>query len=99
MFDKYFYRTDIRVYRKVLSGAYDVSETVEDICTVKADVQPYSGALAREEYGLDADKSVKIFCENDSRITEGVYVSVNGVDYIVKYAARYDMSYMFIAVE
>lgn len=96
-FAKHFYNTDIRVYKKIITGGYDVSETAEEICTIRADVQPYSGALAREEYGLDIDRALKVFCDRDERIAEGVYIAVNGREYIVKYTELWDMGMMIVA--
>lgn len=96
-FAKHFYNTDIKVYKKIITGGYDVSETAEEICTVRSDVQPYSGALAREEYGLDIDRALKIFCDRDGRITEGAYISVNGTEYIVKYVESWGIGMMIVA--
>ena len=96
-FAKHFYNTDIKVYKKIITGGYDVSETTEEICTVRADVQPYSGALAREEYGLDIDRALKVFCDRDECITEGVYIAVNGREYIVQYIESWCIGMMIIA--
>lgn len=62
---------------------YAGDSIVEAVC----DMQPYSGELAQEEYGLETNCVMRIYTEPNIHIAEGVKVADRGQKpiYIVKY--------------
>ena len=62
---------------------------------IMCDMQPYSGSLAQEEYGLDVDCVKRIYTPFNPLIKEGALVARSGEAplYIVKYAEHWDEEY------
>jgi hypothetical protein len=96
IFRQTFDNAELTLYRETTEGAYNVTVKREDIATLSADVQPYSGKLAREEYGLDIERALKVFCASDKSISEGLYADIDGSKYIVQYVERQSGGTMMI---
>lgn len=62
---------------------YADDTVIETMC----DMQPYSGELAQEEYGLEIECVKRIYTEPNKNISEGVKIADRGQKpvYIVKY--------------
>lgn len=96
VFRRYFDNAVLSLYRVSVSGAYTKVSKREDVITLSADIQPYSGKLAREEYGLEVEKSLKVFCDDSKLIEEGLYTDIEGVKYMVHYIERRSGGIMMI---
>ena len=96
-FEKVFYKDTLTLYTKNRKGSYDVAETKKVLCDVKADIQPYSGGLAREEYGLSMNEGLKVFCPvfvmDDSA---AVYTEIGGAEYLVMHRESWDLGNILI---
>lgn len=88
LFRRCFDNAVITLYREDVTGAYSKTVKRENVITLSADIQPYSGKLAREEYGLNVEGTLKVFCSDDENITEGLYADIEGVKYMVHYIER-----------
>ncbi len=79
-----FYNTEVKIIKKTESGGYTrKSHEVEELCTVKADIQPYGGGLAEKEYGFTVECQKRMFCADNPHITEGVYAIADNIKYKV----------------
>lgn len=86
-----FYKTPVEIYRLSSGSDYSSSAERELVCSVLADIQPFSGELSDMEYGLDAKRRFKMYCADCEGISEGGYVKVDGVFYQITYAERWEM--------
>ncbi len=59
---------------------------------IMCDMQPYSGSLAQEEYGLDVNCVMRLYTKPCDDLKEGALVAESGGAplYIVKYAEPWD---------
>lgn len=88
---KRFYNTEVKLVRITETGAYTKTHQVKELCSIKADVQPYNGGLAAKEYGLEAECQKRIFCDNNENLTEGNYAQIGVQRYKIIYAEPWDM--------
>lgn len=95
---KVFANGELTVYRKGITNSYTLESVKEDICTVKADIQPYSGELARKEYGLEVGQCLKVYCDRNAKLEEGLYCTVSGRngEYVIRYAEHWDNGSMLV---
>ncbi len=56
----------------------------------KADVQPYSGGRAREQYGLDIECQMRMFCDMSDDVKVGNRVEYDGDIYDITYVQKWD---------
>lgn len=57
---------------------------------IKADVQPYSGGRAREQYGLDIECQMRMFCDMSDDVKVGNRVEYGGDIYDITYVQKWD---------
>ena len=57
---------------------------------IKADVQPYSGGRAREQYGLDIECQMCMFCDMSDDVKVGNRVEYDGDIYDITYVQKWD---------
>ena len=57
---------------------------------IKADVQPYSGGRAREQYGLDIECQMRMFCDMSDDVKVGNRVEYDGNIYDITYVQKWD---------
>ena len=81
-----FYRDTVTVLKITKGSGYDCTETVETLGTVTGDMQPYSGGLAQQEYGLDIECRKRFYCAYSDIIRAGNYIDAGGVRYRIEYA-------------
>lgn len=86
-----FYNTDVKLLEIKETGAYSKTRQVTELCSIKADIQPYNGGLLAKEYGLEAECQKRMFCENNEHLTEGNYTEIHGQRYKIIYAEAWDM--------
>ena len=87
-FERAFYDTAAEIIRVSESGGYTKTRTREKLGEIAADIQPVSGELAREEYGLDYSRAMHMFCADNALIVPGVYIKTGDGEYIVRHTAR-----------
>lgn len=88
---KRFYTTEVKLVSITETGAYTKTQTVKELCSIKADVQPYNGGLAAKEYGLEKECQKRMFCDNNEHLTEGNYAEIYGRRYKIIYAEPWNM--------
>lgn len=88
---KRFYTTEVKLVSITETGAYTKTQTVKELCLIKADVQPYNGGLAAKEYGLEKECQKQMFCDNNEYLTEGNYAEIYGNRYKIIYVEPWDM--------
>lgn len=86
-----FYTSEVEIIQIKETGVYTKTQTVKELCVVKADVQPYNGGLAAKEYGLEAECQKRMFCDNNEYLTEGNYAEISGRRYKIIYTEKWDM--------
>lgn len=84
-FENIFYGDTVTVLKISVSGGYDREEGIQILCTVKGDLQSYSGGLAQKEYGLNAECQKRFFCAENECIKAGNYIDADGVRYRIEY--------------
>lgn len=57
---------------------------------IKADVQPYSGGRAREQYGLDIECQMRMFCDMSDDVKVENRVEYDGDIYDITYVQKWD---------
>lgn len=94
-FRKIFNNTELAFYSITESGSYHKTSVRKDIAVCKADLQPYTGAMARteygvvyKEYGIDEKETYKVFCSYDERIRTGLYTDIDNKRFMIRYAAH-----------
>lgn len=55
------------------------------------DLQPYSGGLAHEEYGLSVTVEKRIFCAGGDLLKAGRILKANGEEYEIVYAEPWEL--------
>lgn len=93
---KRFYNTDVKLFMIKETGVYSKTRQVNELCGVKADVQPYNGGLLAKEYGLEAECEYKMFCENNEHLTEGNYAEIYGQRYKIIYVEPWSIGAVVI---
>lgn len=73
---------------QVLSG-------YEEIATIQAYVQPCSGQLKAQLYGIEITKYLTVYMYPDSNITEGLYILVNSKYYQIQTIEHWDKHIRF----
>lgn len=87
-FAKYFYGDTADVISITYGDdtGYDRTEKAEKLCTVKCDLQPYSGELAQERYGIRVECQKRLYTANNDCIKAGNYIDANGERFRIEYA-------------
>lgn len=85
-----FYNKDVTVISITETGAYTKTKEVKELCTFKADIQPYNGGLAAKEYGLEIECQKRMYCDYNENVTAGNYVETGGERYIIIYVEHWD---------
>lgn len=77
-----FYDTEIMVYE---AGENSYTHTCEKtlIGTLICDIQPYSSDTESKIYGLSTQRNYKLFCDKNTLIKNGRYVSFGGMWYMI----------------
>lgn len=73
---------------QVLSG-------YEEIATIQADVQPCSGQLKAQLYGIEITKYLTVYMYPNSNIAEGLYILVSGKCYQIQTIEHWDKHMRF----
>ena len=86
-----FYKTDVRLFEIQKSGGYSRDTAItNELGSIKADLQPYGGELAREHYGVSVECQMQMFCEHCEAVKVGSYAEADGVRYRIVYVASWD---------
>lgn len=69
----------------------DIYDGDKIILHTLCDIQPMSGALVQEEYGLEIERVKRIYTSVDKNIKEGMKVALNGEKprYTIKYTEHW----------
>ena len=79
------------MYRAKGYGDSKSPEVVKTVLSeIKADVQPYSGGRAREQYGLDIECQMRMFCDMSDDVKVGNRVEYDGDIYDITYVQKWD---------
>lgn len=85
-----------RFYNKdVIIAEYEIDDYTGKaektvLSEIKADIQPYSGGRAREEYGLDIECQMRMFCDMSDDVNVGSKVEYDGDIYDITYVQKWD---------
>lgn len=86
-----FYTQDVKIIKITETGAYTKTQTIEEVASLKADIQPYNGGLAQKDYGLEVECHKRMYCDCDDNLIEGNYVEALGQRYKIVYVENWDM--------
>lgn len=86
-----FYTKIAEIYRIKSGSTYSAAAETKLVCSVSADIQPFSGNVTEEEYGLRIERALKMYCKGCADIKEGDYVSVDGEMYRIKSVKNWNM--------
>lgn len=86
-----FYTKTVEIYRIKSGSTYSDAAETELVCSVSADIQPFSGDVTEEEYGLRIERAMKLYCKSCADIKEGNYVRADGEMYRIKSVKNWDM--------
>ena len=88
---KRFYNKDVKIISIKESGAYTKTpQAVTELCSFKADIQPYNGGLAAKDYGLEVECQKRMYCDCNDNLTEGNYAETGGQRYKIIYVENWD---------
>lgn len=73
-----FYTVSVPVYEPSEKG-YDAPDDDTLLGSVMCDVQPHSGDVASEMYGLSPHLSYKLYCADNDLIRRGRLAEINGL--------------------
>ncbi len=77
-----FYDTEITVY-ELKDASYGDSGERELLGSVICDIQPYEGGVRSKPFGLDENRSYKLFCDKNSLLKNGRYIMFAGEWYMI----------------
>ncbi len=87
-----FYKIPVQIGKLTGGGGYSDSEKkFEVLDEIKADVQPYSGGLAQNEYGFDVQCQYRMYCAQNEHLAEGNVVQIEEQRYLVVYVSSWEM--------
>ena len=72
-----------------------VLDGYEEIATINADVQPCSGQLKAQLYGLEITKYLTVYTNIQLGIEEGLYLLIDGKYYEIQAIEKWDRHYRF----
>ena len=88
---KRFYNKDVKIISIKESGAYTkTQQAVTELCSFKADIQPYNGGLAAKDYGLEVECQKRMYCDCNDNLREGNYAEAGGQRYKIIYVENWD---------
>ena len=88
---KRFYNKDVKIISIKESGAYTKTpQAVTELCSFKADIQPYNGGLAAKDYGLEVECQKRMYCDFNDNLTEGNYAEAGRQRYKIIYVENWD---------
>ena len=88
VFSDFYYKTVIIAEYEIDDYTGKTEKTV--LSEIKADVQPYSGGRAREQYGLDIECQMRMFCDMSNGVKVGSKVEYDGDIYDITYVQKWD---------
>lgn len=83
IFEDLFYKSSVKLYRRVFGGGYTDTEKKEFVKDILCDIQPYSAKLNELPYGFDKNITLKMYCKSDDDIKEGDYIVFDNESYII----------------
>lgn len=82
-----FYDYEVELWKKgeTIINDYGVTITSKPtfIKTIKCDIQPTSRELLQREYGIDEVCTKRMFCDNDTSITNNKIIKFKNEDYSI----------------
>lgn len=84
-----FYNCSVEILALHESGPYTKVREWKQLGVIKADIQPYSGGLADEEYGLKEDCQLRMFCDPCDDVKTGNYILYGNKRYRITYTAAW----------
>ncbi|MDD6483503.1 MAG: hypothetical protein PUF72_02885 [Clostridiales bacterium] len=97
-FDR-FYNSRITFWNVSGSGQYSDDEPkCEEVFCTDADVQPYSGGAAYEEYGIKSEAELRAFFPYSEKVCAGLQCTVGDKVYMTEYVATYDKTWGSVAL-
>lgn len=72
-----------------------VKDGYEEIATIQADIQPCSGQLKVQLYGIEITKYLTVYMIPNADVEEGLYILINGKYYEVQVIEHWDRHIRF----
>lgn len=87
-----FYTTPVQIGKLTGGGGYiDSEKKFVLLDEIKADVQPYGGGLAQNEYGFDIQCQQRMYCVQNEHLTEGNVALIKGQRYLIVCVSVWEM--------
>ena len=80
-----FYNTRVTIVKIEEKGAYEKTYTETELARIEADIQPYSGNLAEEQYGFKEECELRMFAADNDAIAVGNHIRHDGRLYRIVY--------------
>lgn len=87
-----FYDTEVTVVR-IKKDDYSGETVQTELNFFTADIQPYSGGKAYEEYGVNIDCQKRMFCGEHDNISVNNHVKIGGEIYEIVYVEKWGFGY------
>lgn len=87
-----FERFNNSVAEIIKLGDYDDYEgtyTKNTLGLIEGDLQPYSGILAEQDYGLKVECEYQFFCAANENVTDGNYLVIGSKAYKIIYTSDF----------
>lgn len=90
-----FYNTAVQIGKVIGGGSYEEPDGIFEVLgEAYADIQPYNGGLAREEYGFNSDVNKRMYCAKNKHLTVGNTVVIGNEQYLIEYVENWEMGIM-----
>ena len=94
---KAFYTTPVEIGQATGAGGYSNPDgAYTKLGELTADVQPYSGGLAAEEYGLTEQVEKRMYCDNSEHLKQGNIAAISGDKYDIVYTEAWEAGAMVL---
>ncbi len=87
-----FYKIPVQIGKLTGGSGYiDSEKKFELLDEIRADVQPYSGGLAQNEYGFDIQCQYRMYCAQNGHLTEGNVALIKGERHLIVYVSSWEI--------
>ncbi|NLZ95788.1 MAG: hypothetical protein GX921_08195 [Bacteroidales bacterium] len=95
-----FYNTSVQIGKVVGGGSYENQKGEFKILDeVIADLQPYNGGLALEEYGFKTEVNKRMYCSKNKHLIAGNMVVSGDERYLIEYVESWGMGMTILLSE
>ena len=96
IFDDIFYKTPIKLFKKISDGSYSNEAEEKFIKTIYCDLQSVDAGIIQLPYGLYENITLKMYCSTDEDIKTGDYIKTDDGEFIIEAVLKWKAGYKLL---